>query len=154
MDGTSGGRVLALDLGRRRTGIALSDTGATLATPLETVTLGSRALLEHLGRLIRARGVATVVIGRPMLASGEPGEIGRWAEEFAERLRNETGVAVVLWDESLTSWEAKGLVPARAPRSAKDRAAKRAAIDRIAAALILQDFLDDRRARRGGVTGA
>jgi putative holliday junction resolvase len=153
MDRTSEGRVLALDLGRRRTGIAISDREAGLATPLETVSLTPRALLEHLRRLIRVREVTTVVVGRPMLPSGEPGEIARWAEEFGERLRNETGVAVVLWDEGLTSWQAERIVPARAPRSARERAARRARIDRVAAALILQDYLDDRR-MRGGVNGA
>ena len=149
MDMKLGDRVLALDLGRRRTGIALSDPSGTLATPLETVALTSRRLLEHIRHLIATRRVATVVIGRPVLASGELGEIGRWAEQIGERLRNETGVNVVLWDEGLTSWEAEGLLARRAGvrkagRSQRARASRRAAVDRVAAALILQDYLDAR----------
>ena len=101
MEASAGGRVLALDLGRKRTGLALSDPDASLARPLETVTLGTHALLEHVQRLIRSHRVSTVVVGHPVLPSGEPGEIGRWAEMFAERLRNATGVRVVLWDLSL-----------------------------------------------------
>jgi putative Holliday junction resolvase len=146
MDQITDGRVLALDLGRKRTGIALSDPSARLARPLETVSLGSRALLEHVRQLIRAHEVAAVVVGRPILPSGEPGEIGRWADEFAERLRKETGIAVVLWDEGLTTWEAEGLVTHRARRTPRARAARRAAVDRAAAALILQDYLDHRDA--------
>lgn len=147
MDEMARGRVLALDLGRRRTGIALSDPDADLARPLETVTLGTHALLEHVQHLIRTRDVGTVVVGHPILPSGEPGEIGRWAEIFAERVRNATGVRVVLWDEGLTSWEAESLVPRRPRPTPKARAARRAAVDRVAAALILQDYLDHRRAR-------
>jgi putative Holliday junction resolvase len=147
MEESAGGRVLALDLGRKRTGIALSDPDASLARPLETVTLGTRALLEHVQQLVRTREISTVVVGHPMLPSGEPGEIGRWAEMFAERLRNATGIRVVLWDEGLTSWEAEGLVPRGARRTPKTRAARRAAVDRVAAALILQDYLDHRGAR-------
>ena len=147
MEERAGGRVLALDLGRKRTGVALSDPDAELARPLETVTLGTRALLEHVQQLIRTREVSTVVVGHPVLPSGEPGEIGRWAETFAERLRNATGVRVVLWDEGLTSWEAEGLVPRRKRLTPKARTARRATVDRVAAALILQDYLDHRRAR-------
>jgi putative Holliday junction resolvase len=147
MEVRAGGRVLALDLGRKRTGIALSDPDAGLARPLETVTLGTRALLEHVQHLIQTRDISTVVVGHPVLPSGEPGEIGRWAETFAERLRNAAGVRVVLWDEGLTSWEAESLVPRRKRRTPKARAARRAAVDRVAAALILQDYLDHRGAR-------
>jgi putative Holliday junction resolvase len=114
------------------------------------VALSSRALLEHVCRLIRGRGVGTVVVGRPLLPSGEPGEIGRWAERMAEVLRNETGVEVVLWDEGLTSWEAERLLGSdrRSRSSPRARASRRAAVDRVAAALILQDYLD--RDRPGG----
>jgi len=147
MEASAGGRVLALDLGRKRTGLALSDPDASLARPLETVTLGTHALLEHVQRLIRSHRVSTVVVGHPVLPSGEPGEIGRWAEMFAERLRNATGVRVVLWDEGLTSWEAEGRVARRKRPTPKARAARRAVVDRVAAALILQDYLDHTRSR-------
>ncbi|MBD3235224.1 MAG: Holliday junction resolvase RuvX [Candidatus Eisenbacteria bacterium] len=139
------GRVLALDVGLRRTGIAISDPQRRLATPLETVSLQLRALIAHLRRRIDEYEVSLVLIGHPELRSGRATAPARLAEEIARRLRAGSGVAVRYWGETLTSWEAESLLQ-DASRRARRRPARRRrtkeAIDRVAASLILQDFLD------------
>lgn len=160
-------RVLALDPGRRRTGIALSDPSGRLATPLETVEFPLRKLVAHVHSLIERHEVGLVVVGLPKLPSGQKGEIAGLSEEVAARLRRSAGVQVLLWDEALTSWEAEHILrgggawpdgPAR-DRRKKDRGkgsrrtgatGKRkrrpaGAIDQLAAALLLQDYLDAQR---------
>jgi putative Holliday junction resolvase len=145
-----------LDPGRRRTGIALSDPTGRLASPLETVELPLSRLVRHIRTLIEQHAVVEVVIGYPRLPSGEAGEIAALAEKIADHLRRTGTVAVALWDEALSSWEAErllatggdagGKVPPRG-RGAR-RAREKGAVDRLAAALILQDYLDDRAGRR------
>ena len=139
-DSRSSGRILALDPGRRRTGIALSDPAGSLASPLETVSLPLRSLLQHIRGLIAEHAVYCVLIGYPRLPSGDPGEIAALSEEIALRLRRSTDVEVVLWDETLSSWEAERLLSESSARRRRDRGA----VDRLAAALILQDYLDHR----------
>ncbi|MFH1144554.1 MAG: Holliday junction resolvase RuvX [Candidatus Eisenbacteria bacterium] len=156
-------RVLALDLGECRTGIALSDPSATLATPLETVRLRPAALLQHIVNLTRDHDVKVVVIGVPLRPSGEQGGIASLAGYIAAELRARLSVEVVLWDETLTTWEAEQRLretKAKGPRAAARRGRPRRAasrdakgeIDRMAAAVILQDYLDTRR-REGSERG-
>ena len=109
------GRVLAIDPGRRRTGLALSDPGRRLATPLATVELPLRKLLAHVRDLIDQHQVREVLIGWPRLRSGEGGEIAALSEKIAARLKRSTAVRVHLWDEALTSWEAGRLAAVRDP---------------------------------------
>lgn len=153
-------RALGLDVGLRRTGIALSDPGGTLATPLETVALSPRELLAHLIRLIRTQGVDRVVIGLPRLPSGDEGEVAGLARRIGASLTSETGVSVLFRDEALTSWEAQELLGRgraggrSAGRGPRARARARGEIDRVAAALVLQEYLDECRGRGRGAAGA
>jgi len=148
-----GGRILGVDLGRRRTGLALSDPGATLATPLETLTGSPPTLLAPLAERVAHHGVVCVVFGFPRLASGDPGEIAGLARRIGDRLAQRTGVTVVYWDEALTSWEAERILAHDSPRRSRcgagaggRRAQRRAGeVDRLAAALMLQDYLDTHR---------
>lgn len=130
------GRLLALDPGKKRTGIALSDPSGRIATPLETVSLSPRKLIAHLAQRIAEYEIESVIIGRPELPSGDESEIGALAAEIGRRLEEETGVAVVFWDETLTSWEAEEIIKERGGRE------KPGEVDRLAAALILQDYLN------------
>jgi putative pre-16S rRNA nuclease len=145
------GRVLALDLGARRTGIALSDESASLASPLETVELPLKRLIAHIRELIVTHNVATVVVGLPRLPSGDLSEIGSLAYEVARRLEINPQLQVVLWDETLTSWEAEELLRAQGRgRPADGRKRRRGKydpgeVDRVAASLILQDYLERHR---------
>ena len=93
------GRALALDPGRRRTGLALSDASGRLATPLETVELPPREPIAHVAKLIDQHGVRVVVIGHPRLPSGDSGPIAELAQRLAAGIAAATSAEVVLWDE-------------------------------------------------------
>lgn len=136
------GRRLALDLGDRRVGLALSDPTGLVASPhglFERV--GSRRDLEAVESIVREHEVVEVVVGWPRSMSGEAGERAKLAEAFAEKLRDRIGVPVVLWDERLTTVEAQRALIAGGVR----RERRRLVVDAVAAALILQGYLDAQR---------
>jgi putative Holliday junction resolvase len=154
-------RILAVDVGLRRTGIALSDESRTLACPLETVSLAKRELVRHLLELIHVHDVDRVVIGLPRQASGDEGEVAALARDIGARLGHAAGVAVVFQDEALTSWEARQILRERGtgrssasrrdatPAGRRTRRTQRGEVDRLAAALILQEYLDAQRPAAG-----
>ena len=132
------GRVLGLDLGDVRIGVAISDPGRRLAVPLGTVHTGAPADLKAIDALVREHEVTLVVVGHPLLLSGEAGARAHHAEAFAEALRAFLAVPVALQDERLSTVEAdRALRDAGA--SARER---RHAVDRSAATVILQAYLD------------
>jgi len=134
------GRALGLDLGEARIGLALSDPLGVTAQPLETLERsGSRRDLERIAGLVRDRGVSTVVVGLPLRLSGEEGPAATAARAFARRLAARLeGVAVRLWDERLTTALAERTMISGRARRAK----RRKRVDTVAAALILQSWLD------------
>ncbi len=133
-----GGRVLGLDLGDVRIGVAISDERRRLAVPLGTVHTGAPADLKAIASLVREHGVTLVVVGHPLLLSGEAGGQARHAEAFADALRGFLGIEVVLHDERLTTVEAD-----RALRAAgADGRRRRRVVDRSAATILLQAYLD------------
>lgn len=138
-------RLLALDVGERRVGVAISDSTGTLARPLQTLMRGS--LEEDVAAvvtLVAEHGIDQVVMGQPLSLDGTEGpqarQIARYAEELAARLP----VQVILWDESLSTVAAEEIL--RQSRSEKKRRRARASgeLDAIAAAVILQSYLDSR----------
>jgi putative Holliday junction resolvase len=135
------GRVLALDLGDVRIGVAISDPGRRLAVPLGVVRTGAPADLKAIRSIVADNGVSLVVVGDPLLLSGERGDRSRKAEEFATALRAVLEVPVELHDERLSTVEAE-----RALRSAgaSGREARRS-VDQAAATVILQSWLDGHR---------
>jgi putative holliday junction resolvase len=136
------GRILGLDLGTRRIGVALSDPSETIAAPLETLTVtGRRAALQHIAALCRRHGVARVVVGWPRNMDGSRGPAAQEAEVFAARLRAALDVPVDLWDERLSTAAAERMLIETGTR----RDNRRGARDRVAAALVLQAYLDARR---------
>lgn len=136
---------LGIDHGTRRVGIAVSDPDAAFAFALETHVEGrDGSLLDRLAALVREREVATVVVGLPLTADGREGESATRARRFAERLREVLPVPVELWDERYTSQEADRFLPPRKGRTKADR--ETGARDAVAAELILQGWLDRRRA--------
>jgi putative Holliday junction resolvase len=136
------GRVLGLDLGDARIGVAISDPDRRLALPLGTVRVGQPpGELKAIAALIHEHGVSSVVLGHPRSMSGEIGPRARHAEEFAGALRSVVQVPVELQDERLTTAEAERALR-EAGVSGRDR---RAVVDRTAAAVILQSWLDARR---------
>ncbi|MGE5324186.1 MAG: Holliday junction resolvase RuvX [Actinomycetota bacterium] len=135
------GRILAIDYGSRRMGLAVSDALGITAQGLETLERrNKRSDFARLERLIREYQIAEIVLGNPLRMSGEEGTQSRKVAEFADELRRRFGLPVHLWDERLTSSEANRLL-----REAEVSLQKRAqAVDRMAATLILQSFLQAR----------
>jgi putative Holliday junction resolvase len=131
-------RVLAVDLGSRRIGLALSDSTGTVATPFDTIPHRERRRdLEAVAAVARAHGVERIVVGWPRNMDGTLGPAATRAEAFAGALRGIARVPVDLWDERLSTAAAE-----RALREASVRRDRRRAVrDRVAAALILQGYL-------------
>ncbi len=146
------GRVLALDLGEARVGLALSDELAITAQPLGTFPrTGGREDLERVSALVAEHRVTAVVIGNPLLLSGEPGERSRDAQQFAARLRGRVRqLPVVLWDERLSTVEVERVMVAADVR----RRRRRQVVDSLSAVLILQNYLDARAVPGGPGPGA
>ena len=142
---TERGRALGLDLGDARIGVAISDDARRLAVPVGTVRTGAPGDVKAISELVREHDVTIVVIGHPLLLSGEAGERAHHAERFAEALRAFLLVPVELHDERLSTVEAERALRAAGARG-RDR---RGAVDRSAATVILQAWLDARRAEPG-----
>jgi putative Holliday junction resolvase len=138
---TSPGRILAIDYGSRRMGLAVSDPLGITAQGLETLQRkNKRSDFARLERVIRENQVQEIVLGNPLRMSGEEGRQSQKVAEFAEELRKKFQLPVHLFDERLTSAEANRLL-----READLSIEKRAkAVDRMAAVLILQAFLQSR----------
>jgi putative holliday junction resolvase len=133
-------RVIAFDLGVRRTGVAVSDATGTLARPLTVIhgepLTAALALVDDLRA--EADGLSGVVVGLPRRLDGSANDVTPLAERFAEALRTATGLPVVLQDERLSSHEAEQRLAARE----RDWRRRKARVDAAAAAVILQDYLD------------
>ncbi|MCP3982381.1 MAG: Holliday junction resolvase RuvX [bacterium] len=142
------GRLLAVDLGQVRIGLALSDPLGITAQPLETLqAIGPKRDLQNVAEVAREHEATTVVVGLPLLLSGEDGEAARGARAFAEGLgRRLPGVRIALWDERLTTVQAERAMIAGNAR----RSRRREAIDVVAAVIILQSFLDAGAGGEGG----
>jgi putative Holliday junction resolvase len=135
---------LGLDVGDVRIGVALSDETATLASGLATIErVGPRKDVHAVAHLAREHRVGGVVVGMPWRLDGSLGRQGEKVEAFVESLRRSVDVPVVTWDERLTSVAADELL-AEAGVRRRDRKAR---IDRAAAVLILQGYLDARGLR-------
>lgn len=136
-------RILAIDYGRKRIGLALSDELGITAQPLQTLLHKNRRDdLRRLRDICRTLGVARILVGHPVHMTGATGEMADEAARFAERLRKELGIEVELADERLTSWEAEQTM--RGFGSARQR--KNASVDAVAAAILLREYLDKKRA--------
>jgi putative Holliday junction resolvase len=141
------GRVLGVDLGDVRIGVAISDDARRVAVPLGTVHVGRPpGELKAIAGLVRENDVAVVVVGLPLSLDGSRGPRAGLAEAFAEGLRAIVPVPVELHDERLTTVEAeRGLRAAGVP--GRDR---RAVVDAEAARILLQSWLEtDRGSARG-----
>jgi putative Holliday junction resolvase len=140
-------RLLALDVGDVRIGVALSDETGTLASGLVTLrSAGPRKDVQAVAALVREHAVAQVVVGLPLRLDGSLGSRAEQVVAFVERLRRVVRVPVVTRDERLTSVAADERL-AEAGVGRRDRKAR---LDQAAAALLLQEHLDERRAANAG----
>ncbi len=155
-------RILGVDLGTRRIGLAVADVEMGIARPLATLNRGA-SLDEDavaLGRACREQGVVELVVGLPLEARGNEGEMAVIARDWAAAMGERLSLPIVLRDERLSSFEAErrlGRMPRGRSGGAPSRAQRntyRARIDREAASIILQDELDARRAVTPATTSA
>ncbi|HUQ49086.1 MAG TPA: Holliday junction resolvase RuvX [Terriglobales bacterium] len=137
-------RILALDVGSRRIGLAVTDPLGITAQGLETLQRrNKRADFAELGKVIKRLGVAEMVVGLPLRMSGEAGTQSDKMTSFAEELRQRFHLPVHLWDERLTSAEANRILD----EDGRTRIQRKGIVDQMAAVLILQAFMESRGAR-------
>ncbi len=140
-------RILAVDFGERRVGLAISDPTATIAQPLPTLVrrAGKRAPLGKIVEIINANEVAEAVVGLPLTLAGDDSAWTQTVRAFAEKLHVRAGVPVALLDERFTSVRAEHAV--RALGLKKTEREQKARIDAAAAMLLLQMYLDQKKNR-------
>ena len=135
-------KILAIDLGDTRTGIAISDNSEFLASPVCIITERNKdVLLEKIADQVNQLGASALVMGYPRNMDGSAGPRAQLCAQFAERLEERTGLPVTLWDERCTTVVAAGYLNTANVRGKK----RKAVIDAAAASIILQDYLDYRR---------
>lgn len=138
-------RILALDLGKKRIGLALSDELGLTAQGLKTLEReGRRTDIEAIRRLAMESGVSLFLMGDPLHMSGEASRQGEYTREFARELEYKTGLPVKFWDERWTSREAERTLRG----SGIAHGERKPAIDRLSAVLLLQSYLDSLGAGR------
>jgi putative Holliday junction resolvase len=136
------GRILSLDVGARRIGVAVSDPLGVTAQGLETLQRRNRRHdLEQLRKLLARYDAREIVVGNPLRMSGQSGTQAEKMAGFAAQLRQAFSIPVHLWDERLTTAEAHRLLDETGIRDSR----RKEVIDKLAAVLILQSFLDARR---------
>ncbi|MDR5708321.1 MAG: Holliday junction resolvase RuvX [Armatimonadota bacterium] len=130
------GRVLAVDLGARRVGLAVSDPTGTIAQPFRVLHRRStREVLDAIAEVVAQLGPSRVVVGLPRNMDGTEGRMARAARRFGEALARRTRVPVEFWDERLTTVAAERVLRGRVPTR------RRELRDGVAAALILEGYL-------------
>lgn len=135
-------RILAIDYGRKRIGLALSDELGLTAQPLTVLKRKNRAQdLNRLRDICARNSVGLIIVGLPLHITGEESEMAEEAASFAERLSKAVRIESEMVDERLTSWEARASVSEAGGRRNRDRDS----IDDVAAAILLRDYLAHRR---------
>lgn len=135
-------RILAIDHGEKRIGIALSDATATIASPLKIIQHVSRAIdAAHVAELAMQNAAGLILVGQSFDEDGNPNVAGRRAARFADELRNQTNLPVEMWDESFSTQIARS-ARVELGVSRKRRAGHQ---DAFAAAVILQSYLETKR---------
>lgn len=135
-------KILAVDLGLKRTGVAISDPREMLASPVGTIEEWDLArLAQRIAVLAAEQGAEQLVVGHPRNMDGSRGESAKRAEDFAEKLKKLTGLPTELWDERMTTVSAIGYLNQTDVRGKK----RKQVVDTVAATIILEDYLRARR---------
>ena len=133
-------RYLCLDLGDRYIGVAVSDALGMIARPLEVFERTSRADdFAHVAALVKKHRALALIVGLPIQMDGVEGSQAAWVRDYSAELGETINVPVRLWDERLTTMEAEDIMRARGRKPTKEW------IDAVAAAVILQSYLDSQR---------
>jgi putative holliday junction resolvase len=144
------GKILAVDYGRARIGLAIAESLQGIAQPLGTLKrINRNEDMRRLRELARDNSVRLILVGLPLRLDGARGEMAEETQRFAERMRKQIGVAVEMADERLTSWEAERVLEEEFGRKSKqiDGASKkkdaaRFTVDSVAATVILREYLE------------
>lgn len=137
-------RILGLDIGEKRIGIAISDETKTIARGLETIDAAS-GVLKRIEEIVSSNDVKEVVVGLPLKMDGSIGPAAEKVLRFSEKLKKRLSVAVSTFDERLTTKQGE-LILLAADMSRKKRKTK---IDKIAAQIMLQTYIDFNKGRKG-----
>ncbi len=137
-------RTLAVDLGTRRVGLALSDDGGKFASPYDVLTITNPdQAIEQVQRVVDAESVERLVVGVPLNMDDSTGSQARRAVEWGRRLSSRTSLPLILIDERLSSFAAEQqLIDRKRSGEKLTRARKKKQLDALAAAAFLQQFLD------------
>jgi len=135
-----GSRILAIDYGRKRIGLAVSDELHLTAWPLcALLRKNRRDVLRRLSEIVRDNRVEKILVGYPVHLNGESGEMAGEAGRFAARIQKELGVPVEFVDERLTSWEAEQTLAET--KAGRGKAGSKRNVDAVAAAILLREYL-------------
>lgn len=135
-------RILAIDYGRKRLGLAVSDELGLTAQTLPVMPRTNRRMdMRRIREVVKEKRIGLILVGSPLHLSGRISEMSEEAEKFAERLEKEVRLPVELRDERLTSWEAEGIAK-------QSKTGKNSEIDSVAAAILLREYLEEPRAIR------
>ena len=143
------GKILAIDYGRARIGLAIAESLQGIAQPLGTLHRVNRNEdMRRLRELVRENSVRFILVGLPLHLDGSRGDMAEEAERFAQRVRKQIGIAVAMADERLTSWEAERVLEEEFGRKSKqiDGPPKKKnnatfTVDSVAATIILREYL-------------
>ena len=149
-------KILAVDYGRARIGLAIAESLQGIAQPLGTLErINRNEDMRRLRELVRDNSVKLILLGLPLRLDGTHGEMAEETQRFAERMRKQIGVAVEMADERLTSWEAERLLEEEFGRKSKQidgapkkRDASKFTVDSVAATIILREYLERHNAER------
>ncbi len=135
-------RILSIDYGTRRTGLAVTDPLQIIANGLDTIPTAD--LFSYLENYLQSEDVSTIVVGEPLYPDGNPAQIHHLVIGFVRKLKKlYPAIEVVMWDERFTSVEAKEVILQSGAKKKKRR--DKGLVDKVAAVLILQDYLEQNR---------
>ncbi len=147
------GRIVALDVGSKRIGVAACDPDRIVTRSVGVVQANPPELaIQRIGEILREEEAVLVVVGYPLTLRGEVGPQAQRVDAFVQRLRGAVGLPIELYDERLTSSEARRLLGEHGPLTRQDRA--RGVVDQLAARLILDDYLQEQRIMQRALTAA
>jgi putative Holliday junction resolvase len=133
------GKVLAIDLGEKRIGLAISDETRTVAAGYGVIIRKSRQEdFERYAKIIASEDIMLLIMGLPITLSGEEGQRAAWVRDYSAELSEKISIPLEFWDERFSTKQAEASLYARGKRGKK----MRQRLDAVAAAFILQDYLD------------
>ena len=136
-------RYLGIDFGQKRTGLAISDAGGTMASPLKVLTMRQGYLVSSIAEIVKRENVEAIILGLPLNMDGTAGSQAKRVNSFAAKIKEFIDVPIYFQDERLSSFDAQGKLAG----VELTRKKKKKRLDAVAAASILQSFLDKKHGK-------